>query len=374
MSGIYIHIPFCKQACHYCDFHFSTSLKNRESLVNALCREITLRQEYLEKNEISTIYFGGGTPSLLDRVELKKILDQIDKNFVIANNAEITLEANPDDLTIEKLSELRALGINRLSIGIQSFFNEDLKLMNRAHTGNEATNCVKEAKKAGFKNVSVDLIYGLPGLNEDKWLSNLEKAFELGTEHLSAYNLTVEKRTALAHMVKEKKVALPEERAVIEQFLMLIEKAGNNGFEHYEISNFCRAGMYSRHNSSYWKNESYLGIGPSAHSYNKQSRQWNVANNASYIKDITSNVPWYEQEILSEADKYNEYIMTRLRTIWGIETTYISNMFGKDTLDHLMNLSKPYISSGYIQQDNSTMVLTSRGKLLADKIASDLFI
>jgi oxygen-independent coproporphyrinogen-3 oxidase len=374
VSGIYVHIPFCKQACHYCDFHFSTSLKNKEKLVDALCTELLLRKDYLNKKEVSTVYFGGGTPSLLSKNELEKIIDSLHNYFSITPNAEITIEANPDDFSLEKLSELKGLGFNRLSIGIQSFFDEHLKKMNRSHTAGQAIDAVKMAQNMGFKNISVDLIYGLPDLSADKWLQNLKKVFELNIQHLSAYNLTVEKKTALAHLVKNNEIKLPAEEEVIHQFNTLIEQAKEHGFIHYEISNFCKDGMHSRHNSNYWKSENYLGIGPSAHSYNGLSREWNISNNTSYVQNIKENHPWYEIEILKEEDKYNEYIMTRLRTIWGIETSFIKNNFGQDKLQTLLSQSQPYISSGHIRFDKETIILTASGKLLADKIASDLFI
>jgi len=374
VSGIYIHIPFCKQACHYCDFHFSTSLQNKDKLVSALCREIELRKDYLEKKEINTLYFGGGTPSLLDFKEIEKIIQEVSRHFTIATDAEITLEANPDDLSVAQLKELKAIGINRLSIGIQSFFDEDLALMNRSHNAEQATNAVQNARKAGFRNISIDLIYGLPNLSKDRWQENLSTAFALEIEHLSAYNLTVERKTALAHFVKEKKIILPPEQAVIEQFHTLIEQAQKHGFIHYEISNFCKEGMYSKHNTNYWKSEHYLGIGPSAHSYSGLSRQWNVANNNSYINNIGTQQSWYEQEVLSDEDKFNEYVMTRLRTIWGIDVEFVKTTFGSDKADTLVNHSRTYIASGDIQNSKENIILTPKGKLLADKIASDFFI
>jgi oxygen-independent coproporphyrinogen-3 oxidase len=375
MSGIYIHVPFCKKACHYCDFHFSISLlKSKQSLIEAICHEIEVRNEYLIGTEVSTLYFGGGTPSLLSYGELQEILEEVHKHFNLVPKAEITLEANPDDLTPAKLRELKDLGINRLSVGIQSFFDEDLLLMNRSHNAEQATRSVKEAQQAGFENITIDLIYGLPNLSMDKWEQNLQKTFELGVPHLSAYNLTVERKTALDHMVREKKVSLPPESLVIEQFQKLIGETKKHGLIHYEISNFGKEGMFSWHNSSYWKNESYLGIGPSAHSYNGVSRQWNVANNSFYIKNVGSKQPWYEEELLTAEDKYNEHIMTRLRTIWGIDLEFVKKTFGADKLHSLIDLSKSYVLSGHILHEKETITLTQKGKLLADKIASDFFL
>jgi oxygen-independent coproporphyrinogen-3 oxidase len=374
MAGIYIHIPFCKKACHYCDFHFSTSLKNKEALVTALCKEIELRKDYMGSKNISTIYFGGGTPSLLSKEELDKILNTISTHFTVAPDAEVTLEANPDDLTEEKIAGLKQAGINRLSIGIQSFVDEHLTLMNRSHNAKQAIDAVRNAQKAGIKNISIDLIYGLPNLPIDKWRDNIKQAFELDVPHISAYCLTVEKKTALNHMVQKKQITLPNDAETAEQFYMLIEESAKHGFTHYEISNFGKEGMYSRHNSSYWKNEPYLGIGPSAHSYNGSSRQWNISNNALYIKGIEASETIFEIENLTEADKFNEYVMTGLRTIWGINLDYVKTSFGEDILQELLQDSKPYIDSGHMQQNRENVTLTQKGKLIADKIASDLFI
>lgn len=374
MAGIYIHIPFCKKACHYCDFHFSTSQRNKEALVDALCKEIRLRKDYIKVPGLDTIYFGGGTPSLLNRTDLEDILNTVSKYFTVAPNAEITLEANPDDLTTSKTDELKSAGINRLSIGIQSFNDDHLSLMNRSHTSQQAMDAVKNAKKSGIENISIDLIYGLPDLTPEGWKHNLQRAFELDVPHISAYCLTVEKKTALNHFVQNKKIMLPEEPVILEQFSMLMEMAATNGFIHYEISNFCKEDMYSRHNSSYWKSEPYLGIGPSAHSYNGLSRQWNISNNALYIKGIQAGELVYEKELLSESDKCNEYIMTRLRTIWGIDLSYIKTNFGDAVLKGLLSGSQQYINSGYMQQNKENVTLTSKGRFIADKIASDLFI
>ena len=374
MAGLYIHIPFCKQACHYCDFHFSTSLSNKESLVNALCREIEISKDYLGTQELTSVYFGGGTPSLLSAADLNKIFGAIQKHFTVAPDAEITLEANPDDLTKAKTDELKAAGINRLSIGIQSFLDEHLVLMNRSHNATQAIEAVKNAQQSGITNISIDLIYGLPNLSPEKWAYNMQQAFSLGVAHLSAYCLTIEKKTALNRFVQNKTIILPEEPIVLEQFSMLMEETAKHGFIHYEISNFCKEGMYAKHNSSYWKNDSYIGIGPSAHSYNGNSRQWNIANNALYIKGIEAVEPAFEKEELTDADKFNEYIMTRLRTIWGVDLVFVKNTFGEDIFANLQNEAKEYIDSGYMQQKGENVTLTKEGKFIADKIASDLFI
>lgn len=374
MAGIYVHVPFCRKACHYCDFHFSTSLQNTELLVDALFREIETRQDYLENKNLSTIYFGGGTPSILDKIELNKILGKINQCFKIAPDAEITLEANPDDLTIEKIKELAGAGINRLSIGVQSFFDEDLEIMNRSHNARHAIQAVENAQSGGIQNISIDLIYGLPNLTGEKWAFNLQQAFQLDVPHLSAYCLTIEEKTAFSHFVRTGKIALPAESQTIEQFELLVSEAGKHHFIHYEISNFCKEGRQSRHNSSYWTNEHYLGIGPSAHSYNGISRQFNVANNVKYIKGINSGIPEVETEILSEADRFNEYIMTHLRTIWGVTPGFIGKGFGQKILDTFLSGAQSYIVSGHLQWKQDSLILTRKGKLIADRIASDLFI
>jgi len=374
VAGVYIHIPFCRKACHYCDFHFSTSLENKELLVNMLCKEIEIRHNYLENKKLSTIYFGGGTPSVLSSLELNKIMDEIKKRFEIAPNAEITLEANPDDLTPEKIKELVEVGINRLSIGIQSFFDEDLEKMNRSHTAEQAIQAVKNAKSGGINNISIDLIYGLPNLTLEKWAYNLQQAFKLDVTHLSAYCLTIEEKTAFNHFLRKGIIKLPQEAETIEQFEVLMEEAGKHNFIHYEISNFCKEGLQSRHNSSYWTNEHYMGIGPSAHSYNGISRQFNVANNAKYTRGINVVVPEIEVEILTEANKFNEYVMTHLRTVWGVSPGVINTSFGEKSMNIFLSGAEPYISSGHLQWKQDSLILTQKGKLLADKIASDLFI
>ncbi len=374
MAGVYIHIPFCKKACHYCDFHFSTSLQNKELLVEALCLEIALRKDYLENKKLSTIYFGGGTPSLLTPAELNKILSKIKERFDIFPDAEITLEANPDDLIIEKINELTEAGINRLSIGIQSFFDEDLERMNRSHTAKQAIQAVENAKIGGIHNISIDLIYGLPNLTIEKWAANLEQAFKLDVPHLSAYCLTIEEKTAFNTFLQKGQITLPKEPETIAQFELLMSEAAKHNFIHYEISNFCKEGQQSKHNSNYWSNEHYIGIGPSAHSYNGVSRQFNVKNNSIYIKGITTGTPNVEMELLTKENKFNEYIMTRLRTIWGISPSFISQGFGEDVLNSFLSGAEPYVSSGHLQWQQDSLILTQKGKLLADKIASDLFV
>lgn len=374
MAGIYIHIPFCKQACSYCDFHFSTSLKSKEAFVSSLLHETELQKNYLGTDTIiETIYFGGGTPSLLSADELDKIFKTLYDNFSIAKNAEITLEANPDDLSKTKLQELKKSPVNRLSIGIQSFFEGDLKLMNRAHNSQQAENCIKESQDIGFENITIDLIYGTPGLSNDNWIKNLTKAFDFGVPHLSCYSLTVEDKTPLKSHIKKGKVKPVDEEQSAEQFLILMEETAKNSYEQYEVSNFCKPGFHSRHNSNYWKGIKYLGLGPSAHSFDGNSRQWNVSNNFRYIQSITENKIPAEKEILTTEQKFNEYMMTGLRTSTGISIEKVQTEFGEDYLSILLTEAKNYIDCKKIILKKNHLILTNAGKLIADRISSDFF-
>jgi oxygen-independent coproporphyrinogen-3 oxidase len=372
MAGIYIHIPFCKQACHYCDFHFSTSLKYKHELIEALVKEIQLQKKYLNGESIETIYFGGGTPSLLNEAEISLLINTITSLHSVASDAEITLEANPDDLDKAKLRALRQTSINRFSIGIQSFFDEDLKWMNRVHRAGEAESAVKRAQDMGFENITVDLIYGYPLLTDQKWKFNTDKVFELGVPHASAYSMTVEPRTALASFVKQKKQAAMSDEQSAAQFTFLMDGMQIKGFEQYEISNFCQPGFYSRHNSNYWKGVKYLGIGPSAHSYNGETRQWNIANNTKYMQGLGSGLIPAETEILSDIDKLNEYIMTSLRTSWGLDLDKL-NGIASASANQLQNAATEFFNNGWLSQQNNIIYLTQTGKLYADHIASELF-
>lgn len=374
MAGIYIHIPFCKQACHYCDFHFSTSLQNKVAFIDALKKEIVLQKEYLNNEEISTIYLGGGTPSLLSQKELLVIFDCLKENFQINKDAEITLEANPDDLTEEKIKELKTTSINRLSIGIQSFYDEDLKLMNRAHNSEEALKAVKFAQENGFKNITIDLIYGIPTLTHHHWRNNLQIAFALNIKHISAYCLTVEPKTTLAHQIKLGILKNVDEQHSSEQFEIMLEAMHNSGFIQYEISNFCKDGAFSKHNSNYWLKEKYLGLGPSAHSYDGKSRQWNISNNALYIRSLEKGELNFEKEELTINQCYNEYVLTSLRTIWGLSLMRIENDFGKEHLEYCLMEVEKYIQSEDVLSEENKLYLSDKGKLIADKIASDLFL
>jgi oxygen-independent coproporphyrinogen-3 oxidase len=373
MAGIYIHIPFCKQACHYCDFHFSTSLKRKTEFMEALLKEIEGRKDYLGTEVIQTIYFGGGTPSLLTGEELSLIFEKLGSCFVIAPDAEITLEANPDDLNSEKLEILAQSSINRLSIGIQSFRDADLKLMNRAHCGEEALTCVRMAKSLGFSNITIDLIYGIPGLSAEDLKANLHTAFELDIQHISSYCLTVEPRTAWARFVKDKLIPQVDDENSSEQFRILKEEMNLNDFVHYEISNFGRKGFFSKHNSNYWKGEHYLGLGPSAHSFNGHSRHWSISNNNGYIESIRKGIFPLESEELSLLQKYNEYIMVSLRTIWGCDLEFIQENFGFKMRKYCLEESEFYLNSGKLVRKGNLLVLSEEGMLIADRISADLF-
>ena len=369
--GIYLHIPFCKQACHYCDFHFSTSLNKKGDLVNALCQELILRKDEI-KGKVETIYFGGGTPSLLSAEELKQIFETIYTNYTIAENPEITLEANPDDLTNLRIIELSNSRINRLSIGIQSFFEEDLKLMNRAHNASEALNSIKEAKKY-FENISIDLIYGIPGMSKERWMKNLEIALNLDVPHLSCYALTVEPRTALKKFIEKGIIPPVDEEAAKQHYEILVEETEKAGLDNYEFSNFGKPGFESRNNTAYWEGKSYLGIGPSAHSYDGKSRSWNVANNTKYIKSLASGQLPSESEILSKQDKYNEYIMTGLRTKKGVSLVKVESEFGQNYSEYLLKQAKGHLQNNLLILENQILKVSKKAKFLGDGIASDLF-
>ncbi|MGB4773635.1 MAG: radical SAM family heme chaperone HemW [Daejeonella sp.] len=374
MAGIYIHIPFCKKACHYCDFHFSTSPQYKKDMLSALRAEILLQKSYLGNELIETIYFGGGTPSLLAADELQMLIGEISQNYDVSPVAEITLEANPDDLNPQKVKELRGTAINRFSIGIQSFFEEDLKWMNRAHNSKEAESSVKRVQDAGFENITIDLIYGYPLLTNEKWLANIEQVIELEVPHISSYSITVEPATALASFINKGKQQPMNESKSAEQFLALMSHLQDAGFEHYEISNFAKPGQYSRHNSNYWKGISYLGIGPSAHSFDGGTRQWNVANNAAYIESISRKIIPAEVEILTIPNRINEYIMTSIRTIWGMDIKRISKDFGPGYAEKITLQSQQFLEKNWMVNNDQLITLTTKGKLFADHIASELFI
>lgn len=374
MAGIYIHIPFCKQKCHYCNFFSVASQKNKVAFLNVLSEEISNRKPYLGDEPISTIYLGGGTPSVLSKDELMRIFDQLRANYNVLADAEITLEANPDDLSHNYLRELKETPINRLSIGVQSFFDEDLTYLNRIHTADQALNRVKDALNIGFGNMSIDLIYGIPTLTKEKWEANLKTFFDLNITHLSAYSLTVEPKTALHQLIKKKKLKNIQDEQSIAHFKILQKQIKEKGFEHYEISNFSKPGHYSKHNSLYWLGGNYLGLGPSAHSFNGISRQWNASSLAKYLQYGNNGELAYEKEILTKIQRFNEYVMTSLRTSWGCNLEHISNVFGADFTSKIESEIQIFIRKGQIIQENKILFLTEEGKLFADGIAADLFI
>ncbi|RXM46497.1 radical SAM family heme chaperone HemW [Flavobacterium sp. YO64] len=378
MSGIYIHIPFCKRACHYCDFHFSTSMKKKDEMVLALAKEIAMRKNELldsarSDNEIvETIYFGGGTPSVLSNDEINFLISEVYKNYKVSENPEITLEANPDDLSSERILELSKSPINRLSIGIQSFYEEDLKMMNRAHNSVEAKKCLEEATKY-FDNISLDLIYGIPGMTDEMWKQNIETALNFGIPHISSYALTVEPKTALSKLIQTGKIAEPQDEAASNHFMILVDTLQKNGFIHYELSNFGKENYFSKNNSAYWLGKKYIGIGPSAHSYDGEKRGWNIANNSLYLKAIQNNELPIETEVLTISDRYNEYIMTGLRTIWGVSLERIEKEFGLEYLNYLKKQSQKFLDDDLLSIENNILKPTPKGKFLTDGIASDLF-
>jgi oxygen-independent coproporphyrinogen-3 oxidase len=371
MAGIYIHIPFCRKACHYCNFHFSTSASNISEMVKAIAKEAELRKDYLNES-VETIYFGGGTPSLMTMDDGRLMIESLKKLFNVSDSAEITLEANPDDITGEKLIEWKSVGINRLSIGIQSFFDEDLEWMNRAHNAEQAVNSLQLAVKH-FDNITIDLIYGTPTLTDEKWKQNVEKSIELNITHLSCYALTVEPKTALDKMIEQKKKENVEPEKQARHFELLMKWLKDAGYEHYEISNFAKPGYRSKHNSSYWQGKSYLGLGPSAHSFNGNERQWNVSNNALYLKSIEQGVVPFEKEVLTETQKLNEYIMTSLRTVEGLSLNKVSNNWNNTTADAIKKNASIFLTEGKMKASNDYLILTDEGKLLADGIAAELF-
>lgn len=372
MSGIYIHIPFCKQACHYCDFHFSTSMKKKEEMVLAIAKEIQIRKSEFENQEVETIYFGGGTPSVLTSEEINFLIAAVYSNYSVIENPEITLEANPDDLSSERIIELSKSKINRLSIGIQSFFEDDLQLMNRAHNSAEAKKCLEEATKY-FDNISLDLIYGIPRMSNEKWKQNIETALSFGIPHISSYALTVEPKTALNKLIQTGKIAAPKDEVAQEHFAILVETLEANDFIHYELSNFGKENYFSKNNSAYWLGKKYIGIGPSAHSYDGISRSWNVSNNSLYLKSIQENKLPTETEILSTTDRYNEYVMTGLRTIWGVSLNRIETEFGIIYLEYLNKQAQKFLDDDLVFIENNILKPTPKGKFLTDGIASDLF-
>jgi oxygen-independent coproporphyrinogen-3 oxidase len=374
MAGIYIHVPFCKKACHYCNFHFSTQQQLKPDLVEAICKEAIIRKEFLQ-DSVHTIYFGGGTPSLLSDSELALILQTLKENYTVSPTAEITLEANPDDIHAEKLHHWHKIGINRLSIGIQSFFEEDLQWMNRAHNAIQAKHCIELAQSAGFHNLTIDLIYGTPGLSDERWKQNIETALTLGIPHLSCYALTVEPNTALDHMIRKGTKQEVDTDHQATQFNILTQTLEDAGFEHYETSNFAKPGYRSNHNSSYWKGQPYLGLGPAAHSFDGHlTRQWNISNNPLYISSLQQGIIPFESETLTPVQRINEYLMTSLRTMEGISLNFLEKNWGKERMLEVQKAAEIFIKRKDILLKDHHLILTQHGKFLADGIAADLFV
>ncbi len=373
MAGIYIHIPFCKHKCNYCNFYSLASTRYMDRVSGAISRELQQRKSYLEAQKVETIYFGGGTPSVIETADIEDIINIIQRNFDVDAAAEITLEANPDDLSSVKLMALKKAGINRLSIGIQSFRQEDLQFLSRSHSVSEVTSCITDAQQAGFQNLSIDLIYGIPTLTDEGWEENLQKAFSLGIPHISAYSLTVEDKTPLSVMIRKGRMTAVDENLALSHYHILTRMMQQHGYEHYEISNFCLPGAYSRHNTAYWQGKPYLGAGPSAHSYNGISRCWNIANLKSYIESAASGQVEPEQEILSPVTQLNEYIMTSLRTMWGCDLLAVRHKFGAETAEKLFGDALPFIETEQMIYQSGKLILTGQGRLFADGISSALF-
>ncbi|MCP4550921.1 MAG: radical SAM family heme chaperone HemW [Bacteroidetes bacterium] len=374
MAGIYIHIPFCKQKCYYCNFYSVASIKNKDRFLEVLKKEIYHQRKYLKNEIVNTIYFGGGTPSMFSKNEIEDVYAELIKHFNIGNSVEVTVEANPDDLSKKKLDEFKSSIINRLSIGIQSFFDGDLHYLNRTHDSKQAINSIRWALDSGFSNLSIDLIYGIPTLSLENWKRNLELFFELNIPHLSSYALTIEPKTPLKHLIEKKKIAAINEKDLVAHFDLLLELTEMNDFIHYEISNFSKKGYYSKHNSLYWLGRNYLGLGPSAHSFNGLSRQWNISNLTQYLKHTNSKSIIQEREVLTTAQKYNEYVMTSIRTLWGCDLEHINNVFGKTFRNHCLKASQKHILSKQLLLTKNVLYLTSSGKIFADGITADLFI
>jgi oxygen-independent coproporphyrinogen-3 oxidase len=374
MAGIYIHIPFCKRKCHYCNFFSIASKKHIPAYLDTLKKEIELQKDYLENNEINTIYFGGGTPSLFSARQIERILKDVNANFKVSGQAEITIEANPDDVTEGWVNEISSSGINRVSLGVQSFFDEDLAYLNRIHDGREAELAIMLLKSKGYDKLTIDLIYGIPGLTDENWEHNLNKFFQYDIPHLSAYALTVENKTALDALIKKGKSEAPDDKSAVSHFKTLLSLMEERGYIHYEISNFAREGFYSRHNSLYWTGGHYLGLGPSAHSYNGRSRRWNKASMKAWMDLVSYFEESFEEEVLTKEQRFNEYVMTSLRTVWGCDLSVVRQEFGQEYLTELLSASDKHISNKLLIYKGSKLFLTSKGKLFADGIASDLFI
>jgi len=374
MAGVYIHIPYCKKLCFYCDFYHVITPEDKSRYIDALLKEISLRHEYLGTDSVSTIYIGGGTPSVLSVNEVSVIINEIHRSFTVDNQCEITIELNPDDITLKYMNGLKDLGINRISLGIQSWHDSDLKLLNRRHDAHTAEEALKNIFHAGFENITIDLIYGIPGMSIADWKDNLDKTILFDIKHLSAYHLTIEKGTVFGKMLAKGQIQEIDEEQSVSLFNLLIEKAEEAGFIHYEISNFGKPGFFSLHNSNYWKQVKYAGFGPSAHSFNGYSRQWNLSDVRSYMKYINSGKAFFEKEELDIKTRFNEYIMTSFRTMWGIDLDYVEKVFEKEGYDYVINLSGKFISYGLMKREKNSLVLSNQGKMISDNIISEFMM
>ena len=374
MAGFYIHIPFCRKLCSYCDFYHIISADNNTPFIDAMLQEMSIRKDYLNEETVNTIYIGGGTPSLFSEKELDKMLNQVYKLYNVDNECETTIELNPDDISPEYLSGLKGLAVNRISLGIQSWRNADLKLLNRRHDSAQAEYALREIFKAGFENVTIDLIYGIPGMTLSDWNANLDFTFSFDIKHLSAYHLTFERGTVFWKMLEKGAINEIEEEESTALFNLLIEKSERAGFIHYEISNFGKPGYFSKHNSNYWKQVNYIGIGPSAHSFNGYSRQWNVSDVKGYIKSINSGKIFFEREELDTKARFNEYIMTSLRTMWGIDLDYVEKSFEKEGYDYVVNLSGKFKDYGLMRKEDKNLILTNQGKMISDNIIAEFMM
>ena len=374
MAGIYIHIPYCKKKCIYCDFYFKINSDDMHDMISCIKKELISRKNYLKSSSVKTIYFGGGTPSILTKYDTNTILKTIYDNYKVSEKLEITLEANPDDLNRKKIADFFNIGINRLSIGVQSFKDDDLIFLNRNHSREDAIRSIKIAQEIGYKNISVDLMYGLPNQSLKHWEDNLNLLFDLNIQHLSAYMLTLEKKTKLFEYVKKNKVKMIDDLTIINQYYRLLSIAKKNNFVQYEISNFAKNNTLSKHNTSYWQNKLFLGVGPSAHSFDYKSRRWNIASNKKYIEKLNNNNIYFEEEVLTISQKFNEYILTNLRTKWGININTIKSRFGDKYAWHTKKMMQKWIEKKYIKENNEIIILTDEGSVFADKIISDLFL
>lgn len=374
MAGVYIHIPYCKKLCFYCDFYHVITPENRSRYIDALLKEISMRHEYLGTDSVSTIYIGGGTPSVLSVNEVSVILNEIHRSFPVDDQCETTIELNPDDITLQYMKGLKDLGINRISLGVQSWRDSDLKLLNRRHDASTAEEALKYIFHAGFENITVDLIYGIPGMSIDDWKDNLDKTFTFDIKHLSAYHLTIEKGTVFGKMLEKGQIQEIDEEQSVSLFNLLIEKAEEAGFIHYEISNFGKPGFFSLHNSNYWKQVKYAGFGPSAHSFNGYSRQWNLSDVRAYMKFVNSGKTFFEKEELDVKTRFNEYIMTSLRTMWGIDLDFVEKVFEKEGYDYVINLSGKFIGYGLMKREKNSLVLSNQGKMISDNIISEFMM